>query len=105
MNDNLIITYDNCPPDVTTLIVARKDKYDMTILNKIQGDAAFGIYYYLTGGADLVNIKDIPKKPIGYLDSVPHYRCPTCKSAVVMYENDNKYPCCQWCGQAIDWSK
>ena len=53
MEDSLIITYDNCSPDVPTLIIARKDKYDMTILKKIQGDEAFGMYYYLTGYAEL----------------------------------------------------
>lgn len=41
MEDELIITYDNDPPDIPTLIVARKDKYDMTMLKKIQGDEAF----------------------------------------------------------------
>lgn len=47
--------------------------------------------------------KQIPKKPTGDLHSVPHYRCPTCKCAVVVYENDKKLHCCHWCGQAIDW--
>lgn len=103
MNDSLIISYDNCPPDIPTLIVAKKIGQDFTMLNKIQGDAAFGIYQYLVGNADLINLKDIPKKPIGDLNSVPHYRCPTCKSSVVLYEHDNAYPCCQWCGQALDW--
>lgn len=54
MEDKLSIVYDCCPPDVSTLIVARKDKYDMTILNKIQGDKALGIYHLLTGGAELM---------------------------------------------------
>lgn len=49
MEDSLIITYDSCPPDVPTLIVARKDKYDMTMLNKFQDKDAFGIYHLLTG--------------------------------------------------------
>ena len=44
MEDSLIITYDNCPPDAPTLIVARKDKYDMTMLKIVHGDEAFGIY-------------------------------------------------------------
>lgn len=48
--------------------------------------------------------KQIPREPIGDLGSVPHYRCPSCNSAIVVYENGNKYPYCQWCGQAIDWS-
>lgn len=45
------------------------------------------------------------RKPIGDLNSVPHYRCPCCYSAIVVYENDNKMPQCKWCGQAIDWSE
>ena len=32
----------------------------MIILNKFQGDAAFGIYHYLTGGVKLIN-KEIIK--------------------------------------------
>jgi ribosomal protein S27E len=48
--------------------------------------------------------KQIPKKPIGDLNSVPHYRCPACKKSVVLYENSARLPHCQWCGQAIDWS-
>ena len=49
MRDSLIIDYDNYSPDATTLIVARKDKYDMTILSKFQGNEAFGIYNLPTG--------------------------------------------------------
>jgi len=49
--------------------------------------------------------KQIPKKPSGDLHSVPHYRCPSCHNAIVVYEYDYKYPNCKWCGQAIDWSK
>lgn len=44
-----------------------------------------------------------PKKPIGDLHSVPHYRCPNCKKAVVVFENEAKFPYCHWCGQRIDW--
>jgi ribosomal protein S27E len=49
--------------------------------------------------------KQISKKPIGDLHSVPHYRCPVCKNAVVLYENSARLPHCQWCGQEIDWSE
>lgn len=101
--DSLIVTYDHCSPDVPTLCITRKDGNKVKVLNTIQGDVAFGMYHYLTGGAELKNIKDIPKKPIGEFDSVPHYRCPTCNRAVVMYCDNHKYPCCQWCGQALDW--
>ena len=46
--------------------------------------------------------KQIPKKPIGDLHSVPHYRCPTCKCTVSMY-NTQFDSFCKYCGQAIDW--
>lgn len=48
--------------------------------------------------------KQIPKRPIGDFGSCPHYRCPNCKCSVKMYENDNTYPHCGFCGQALDWS-
>ena len=47
--------------------------------------------------------KQVPKKPTGDLHSVPHYRCPLCNKAVVVYENDKKLPYCHWCGQALLW--
>ena len=49
--------------------------------------------------------RQIPKKPIGDLHSVPHYRCPACTDAVVVYENGYKLPHCPWCGQELDWSE
>jgi len=53
MEDCLIISYDSCPPDVPTLMVARKEENKVRVLNTIQGDAAMGVYYCLTGYADL----------------------------------------------------
>ena len=51
-------------------------------------------------------LKDkIAEKPIGDLHSCPHYRCPSCHRSVVLYEDDPKYPCCQWCGKKLNWSK
>lgn len=47
--------------------------------------------------------KQMPKKPIGDLHSVPHYRCPNCNNAVVVYDHDYKYQCCKWCGQKLNW--
>lgn len=44
MKDELIVTYDNCPPDVPILIVGRRDKYNITILNKFGGDEAIKTY-------------------------------------------------------------
>ena len=54
MEDILIITYDNCPSDVPTLIVTSADKYNTTMLKKVQGDVASGLYHLLTGQADLM---------------------------------------------------
>lgn len=48
--------------------------------------------------------KQIPKKPIGDLGSVPHYRCPYCNRAVKLYKNDRGFDFCPDCGQKIDWS-
>ena len=105
--DSLIITYDCCPPDVPTLCVARKDKYDMTILKKIQGDEAFGIYHYLTNGADLALARDIPKKPIEI--NKYDFGCPCCNEDLGLEKEDiyvydmipPKY--CSNCGQKLDW--
>ena len=110
MNDSLIIVYDSCPPDVPTLIVARKDKIDMTMLNKIQGDSAFRVYNYLTGGSELINEKDIPKKVISYSDDESdHVYCPRCNECIgtnEMIYDDFYYRgfapmYCQECGQAM----
>lgn len=49
--------------------------------------------------------KQMPKKPKGDYHSVPHWRCPTCNSAVVLYEDSFKKAFCEWCGQALDWRK
>lgn len=49
--------------------------------------------------------KATPKKPIGDLHSVPHYRCPICHGGVKMYEDSIVYPFCHHCGQAILWGK
>lgn len=49
--------------------------------------------------------RSIPMKPIGDLNSVPHYRCPACNRAVALYEDSPKHPCCRWCGQKLDWEE
>lgn len=48
--------------------------------------------------------KQIPKKPIGDLNSVPHYRCVACGEGVKTYKSSTVYPYCHHCGQALDWS-
>lgn len=47
--------------------------------------------------------KQIPKKPVGDLHSVPHHRCPNCKKAIRIYVDAPYNPFCCFCGQAIDW--
>lgn len=47
--------------------------------------------------------KQIPKKPKGDYNSVPHYRCPNCNRAVKLYSDSAKGKICRWCGQRIDW--
>lgn len=47
--------------------------------------------------------KQIPIKPTAY-NSVPHHRCPNCKSAVRIYCTDPYDKFCHHCGQALDWS-
>ena len=58
MGDLLIVAYDNCSPDVTTLTVARKEVVrgvdKIRIINTIHGDQALGVYHLLTGGAELM---------------------------------------------------
>lgn len=47
--------------------------------------------------------KQIPKKPGGDLNSVPHYRCAACGNGVKTYEDSTVYPYCHYCGQKLDW--
>lgn len=110
MNDTLMIFYDNCPPDAPTLCVAKESDKGFFVLNKIQGDAAFGIYHYLTNGAELKSAKDIPMKVVSYSDDESdHVYCPRCHECIgsndIVYED---FYCrgfapmyCQECGQAM----
>ena len=103
-SDRLFVTVDFCDYDVNVLLVGRRDGDVIKVINQFTGDKATGVYALLTNYANMVNAKDTPKKPIGDLNSVPHYRCPNCNNAVAVYEFDYKYPHCKWYGQAIDWS-
>lgn len=47
--------------------------------------------------------KQIPKKPVGDLNSVPHYRCAACGNGVKTYEDSTVYPYCHYCGQKLLW--
>lgn len=61
MEDCLIVTYDCCSKDATTLLVSRKEDNHVRVLNTIHGDQAFGVYHYLTGGATVTdyNLTDV----------------------------------------------
>lgn len=43
-------------------------------------------------------------KPVGDLHSVPHFRCPNCRGAVVVFRMDKRRKRCRWCGQKLRWS-
>lgn len=98
MEDCLVITVDISKFDRPTLLVTRSvDDLSFKIVNQLWDGEAIEVYNKLMGNKDA-------KKPIGDLHSVPHYRCPSCNGAVVMYCNDLHYPYCQWCGQKLDWN-
>lgn len=112
MSDYLVVSYDNFCPDVPTLIVARKDGSEYDVLNKFQGDAAIGLYHFLTGVAELKNAKDIPMKVVCEGDDESDYvYCPNCHE--IIGPNDYVYDSfwdrrwkpvhCQECGQAMIW--
>ena len=101
MEDNLVVTFDYDSYDIATLCIGRKEGNELRVVNIMQGYAASRIYDCLTKGAGIIGKN--AQKPIGDLDSVPHYRCPSCFGAVVMYYDDPHYPCCQWCGQKLNW--
>lgn len=113
ISDTLMIFYDSCPPDAPTLCVAKEAEKGFFVLNKIQGDEAFGIYHYLTGGAELKNSKDIPMKVVCDGDDESDYvHCPRCNAHIGSNEivfDDFYYrgwtPMhCQECGQAMIWA-
>jgi len=61
-------------------------------------------YQQLAEAMDTAIKKQIKRKVVGDLHSVPHYRCPNCNLAIKMFIKDSAYPHCHWCGQALDWS-
>lgn len=56
MEDNLIVTYDCCPPDTPTLHIARKEEGKIRILHTIRGDEALYTYALLTGNAEWIDL-------------------------------------------------
>lgn len=80
---------DNISGAITQIALENGIKYECAINKSFVVDAL---------------MKATPRKPIGEFDSVPHWRCPACHRAVVLYETDTKFPCCQWCGQKLKWN-
>lgn len=109
MDDTLMIFYDDRPPDVPTLCVAKEADKGFWVLNKIQGDEAFGVYHYLTNGAELKSAREIPMQHhhtmVGVCSGGEKIRtsiCPNCLGCIMTVEEE--FPrFCAWCGQAIDW--
>lgn len=108
----LIVTYDCCSPDIPTLCVAKKDGDKVKVLNTIQGDAAFGVYEYLKGNADMINKRDIPERVIcDGTDESDDVYCPSCKAYIGtneyvwddFFHREWKPIYCQECGQSMVW--
>lgn len=50
--------------------------------------------------------KQIPKKPVIDLNKSLRDRCPSCGNVVfTLYEDETKFPHCQWCGQKLGWEE
>ena len=82
------------------------DYQETMILNTIQ---QIGGTEYQTITIDKNKVLDAfrkytPCKPRGDLNSVPHFRCPTCDRSVKTYVDSPEMPHCAWCGQALNWS-
>ena len=115
MEDMLFVAYDCCSSDTPTLTVARREAVrgidKIRTVNIIKGDTAFGVYHYLTGGADLKSARDIPMEHHHTTVCECHdwgkvrvSICPNCLGCILTVEEE--FPrFCDWCGQAIDWSK
>jgi ribosomal protein S27E len=105
--------YDLCPECLEELRswLFGKDYTDMSNPNRA-AESHCGVHSLsdaIRNAIDVDGIRDAlskqePMVPEGDFDSVPHYRCPTCNDAVVMYSDDPRMPYCQWCGQALDWN-
>ena len=92
---------------IEKITIERNKKVDSAVLGEIQNIAIENgietkIVLNEKNVADALR-KQIPQKPKGDYHSCPHYRCPNCNSSVKMYEDDNTYPYCAFCGQKIDW--
>ena len=72
MEDCLIVSYDSCPPDVPTLMVAQEENKRVRVLNTIQGDNAFAIYHLLVGNG-IIKEKEMFKEIIFQLKCIKEH--------------------------------
>ena len=56
--DNLIVSYDCCPPDAATLCIARKEEGKIKVLHTIHGDEALYTYALLTGNVEWKDLNE-----------------------------------------------
>ena len=98
---------ENIQTMIDRLIIERNKAVDSAVIMEIQKIAVEnGIETkFILNEKNIIDAfkKQIPQKPKGDYHSCPHYRCPNCNSSVKMYEKDNTYPRCAFCGQALDW--
>jgi hypothetical protein len=98
---------ENIDSIIDRIIIERNKSVDSAVIMEIQKIAIEnGIETkFILNEKNIIDAfkKQILQKPKGDYQSCPHYRCPTCHSSVKMYETDNTYPHCAFCGQKLDW--
>ena len=98
---------ENIESIIDRIIIERNKSVDSAVIMEIQKIAIEnGIETkFILNEKNIIDAfkKQIPQKPKGDYHSCPHYRCPNCNSSVKMYETDNIYPHCAFCGQKLDW--
>ena len=98
---------ENIETMIDRLIIERNKAVDSAVIMEIQKIAVEnGIETkFILNEKNIIDAfkKQIPQKVKGDYHSCPHYRCPNCNSSVKMYDADNTYPHCAYCGQKLDW--
>lgn len=99
---------ENIESIIDRIIIERNKSVDSAVIMEIQKIAIENRLEtkFILNEKNIIDAfkKQIPQKPKGDYHSCPHYRCPNCNSSVKMYEKDNTYPHCAFCGQKLDWS-
>ena len=111
-SDRLFVAVDFCDYDTNVLLVGRKNGDIIEIINQFTGDKASGVYHLLTGGAELINIKEVPTNVLcDGNDEQDLAYCPHCHECIGsnecvwedFYYRDWKPMHCTECGQAMIW--